>query len=143
MVSVLMPVFNGEKYLKESISSVLENEFRKFEFIIVNDGSTDNTEKIIRSFKDGRIKYFKKLNSGISESLNYGISKCSYNLIARIDSDDVMHSKRLIKQLEYFKKHQIDVLGSNAILIDSEGLKINNTTFPLDHKTIKKKTRKL
>ena len=73
MISVVMPTFNGEKFIKEAIESILNQTFNDFEFIIVNDGSIDNTEKIIQSFSDKRIVYVKKeQNSGISDTLKFG-----------------------------------------------------------------------
>ena len=134
-----MPVYNGEKYLLESIKHVLKSNLKKFEFIIVNDGSSDNSENIIKSFKDKRIKYFGKINSGISESLNYGLSKCNYNLIARIDCDDLMLSDRLGIQYKYFLSNTIDVLGSNAILFGSNDKNLISTKMPLSHHSIKNK----
>ena len=90
MISILMPVYNGAKYLNETIKSVLNSTFKQYEFLIVNDGSTDSSEEIIKSFKDKRIKYFKKTNSGIGETLNYGLKNSNYEIIARIDSDDLI-----------------------------------------------------
>ena len=72
-----MPVYNGAKYIRESIESVLMQTFKDFEFIIVDDGSTDNTESIIKSYIDNRIVYIKKNHSGISDTLNMGIKKSS------------------------------------------------------------------
>ncbi len=75
MISVLMPVYNGSRYLLYSIGSILNQTFTDYEFIIVNDGSTDDSEEIILSFKDERIKYFKCEHTGISNTLNFGLSK--------------------------------------------------------------------
>ena len=90
-----MPVYNGEKYLKECIDSVLNQTFTDFEFIIIDDGSTDNTESIIKSYTDDRIIYIKKKHDGISEALNLGIRRAIGLYIARMDADDIMYPNRL------------------------------------------------
>ena len=139
MISVLMPVFNGEKFLKKSIRSVLESSFVHFEFIIINDGSSDSSHKIITGFTDNRIKYFRKENSGISDSLNFGLSKSKYELIARMDCDDLMMKDRLSFQYELIKKTNTDVLGSNAFIIDKNENFLEKTKIPIGHSSIKKK----
>ena len=133
-----MPVFNGANYIDQTIQSVLKNNFKDFEFLIIDDGSTDNTAEIIKSFNDNRIKYFKKQNSGIAETLNFGLKKSNFELIARIDSDDLIELNRLEKQLNYFKQNRVDVLGSNAFLIDSKNKVYGSTKFPLSQDLIKK-----
>lgn len=93
-ISVVMSVYNSEKYVSEAIESVLKQSFDDFEFIIVNDGSTDNTAEIIRSFPDNRILMIDKEHNYI-DSLNAGMKKASGKYIARMDSDDIMHIDRL------------------------------------------------
>lgn len=137
MITVLMPVFNGELYLKKSIKSVLNSQFKKFEFLIVDDGSTDNSKSLIKSFKDKRIRFLEKGNSGIAETLNYGLSKSKYELIARMDCDDIILTDRLGKQLKYFESNNVDVLGSNATIIDQFNIEHFKTKMPLSDKQIK------
>lgn len=121
-ISVVLPVYNGEKYLKESIDSILNQTFSDFEFIIVNDGSTDKTEEIIESYNDGRIKYFKKENSGIVDSLNYGIEKSNTDLIVRMDADDISNPSRLQKLLNFMENNgEVDICGSWAEKINENG----------------------
>jgi len=138
MISIIMPVYNGEKFLTQSIDSILNSSFKNFELIVVNDGSTDSSESIVKSYKDKRIKIFYKENSGIGESLNFGIEKSAFEIIARMDSDDIMLPDRLEKQLTFFKKNEIEVLGSNAFIIDKDGKPITETKMPLNHSQIKK-----
>ena len=90
-ITVLMSVYNGERFLKDSISSVLNQSFTEFEFIIINDGSTDNSINIIRefSFIDKRIRIINKQNTGLTNSLNKGIEIANGKWIARVDDDDV------------------------------------------------------
>jgi len=90
LISVIMPVFNGEKYLSLAIESILEQTFTDFEFIIINDGSTDDSEKIILSYQDRRIRYIKnKENLNIGRTLNKGIDLAKGKYIARMDCDDI------------------------------------------------------
>ena len=127
-ISILMTVYNQENFLSESISSILNQTFRDFEFIIINDGSTDNSYKIIKKFTqlDKRIKFFSKSNTGVTHSLNYGLKKCQGNWIARMDGDDISDLERLEIQYNKIRKEKSLVLvGSNCIEIDENG-KINS-----------------
>lgn len=105
MISVVMPVYNGEKYLRECIDSVLAQTFTDFEFIIVDDGSTDSTESIIKSYTDDRVVYIKKEHNGISEALNLGIRRAIGLYIARMDADDMMYPNRLEVQYKFMCEH--------------------------------------
>ena len=120
IVSVVMPVYNSEKYLRASIESILKQTFSKFEFIIINDGSTDNSENIILSYNDKRIKYFKQENRGISYTLNKGCSLATGEFIARMDSDDISRADRLEYQLRFLINH------TNYVLVGSSVSYINN-----------------
>lgn len=104
-ISVVMPVYNGEKYLKECIDSVLAQTFTDFEFLIIDDGSTDSTESIIKSYKDDRVVYIKKEHGGISEALNLGIRRSIGLYIARMDADDMMYPDRLQIQYNVMESH--------------------------------------
>jgi len=107
-VSVIMPAFNSEKYIGEAIESILNQTFSDFEFVIINDGSTDNTAKIIKQYakKDKRIKFIdNKKNSGFIASLNQCFDVASGEYIAKMDSDDISLPTRLEKQVEYLDKN--------------------------------------
>ncbi len=105
-ISVLMPVFNGELYLKESIDSILNQTFSDFEFLIINDCSTDNSSGIIASYHDKRIKYIKnESNLGIAASLNKGIALASGEYIARMDGDDISCPDRLLTQIKFIESN--------------------------------------
>ena len=114
-VSVVMTVFNGEKFLREAIDSVLCQTFKNFELIIVNDASTDNSLKIIqeKSSLDQRIKIINlKENLGMANALNIAINDSKADYIARMDSDDIMYKNRLEEQVSYMGKHKdVDVLS--------------------------------
>ena len=121
-VSVLMPVFNAEKYLKFAIESIINQTYINWELIIINDGSTDKSEYIIKSFSDNRIRYCKFENKGISQSLNYGLSISNGELVARMDADDISLSNRLELQVNFFLEHSEYILiGSNVDVIDENG----------------------
>ncbi len=107
IVSVLMSVYNArEDELRQSIESILTQTFKEFEFIIINDGSTNNNEQVILSYNDKRIRYIKnETNLKIIKSLNRGLEFCSGKYIARLDADDYSAPKRLEKQVKYMEKH--------------------------------------
>lgn len=114
IISVVMPVYNGEEYLKDAIDSVLSQSFKNFEFIIVNDGSVDKTEEIILSYKDERIIYLKNIvNLKIVLTLNKGIANAKGKYIARMDADDVSYPDRFEKQLNFMENNpQVGVCGT-------------------------------
>ena len=89
-ISVIIPVYNGKKYIKKCLDSVINQTKKELEIIVINDGSTDKTEDIINSYNDSRIKYFKNTNHGIGYTRNYGISKSNGKYIMFLDSDDYM-----------------------------------------------------
>lgn len=121
-VSVIMPVYNGEKYLKEAIESILNQTATDLELIIIDDGSVDSTSNIINSFNDERIKYFKnEKNSGISFSLNRALDLACGEFIARMDADDISLPSRLETQIKYMQKNsEIEVCGCNVRLIGTD-----------------------
>lgn len=122
-ISVLLPVKNGAKYLEKAIVSILNQSFTNFEFIIINDGSTDNTENIISQFKDSRIITINNKSSiGIAKSLNKGLKISTGKYIARMDSDDFSLCHRFETQLKIFKEHQsLDILGTGIKIMNDYG----------------------
>lgn len=123
MVSVVMPVYNTEEgMLRESIESILNQTYKNFEFIIVNDASDVETTGVIESYKDERIKHIKNdRNMGITKSLNRGMDIATGKYIARMDSDDISLPQRFELQLQYMEKHpETVVLGSKAKIIGED-----------------------
>lgn len=121
LVTVVMATYNGEQFLAEAIESVLDQTYRNFEFIIVDDGSTDNTAQIIKAFEDDRIKYVRKeKNSGIADSLNLGISIAKGKYIARIDDDDVCMSNRFEKQVAILEKREEVILCTSNVILNKD-----------------------
>lgn len=137
MISVVMPVYNAEKYLKESIDSILNQTYTDFEFIILNDGSTDNTEKIILSYDDQRIVYVKnEENLQIVKTLNKGIAISKGKYIARMDADDISLPERFEKQIKFMESNvDISVCGSFLETIGKEEKRI--WKYPITPESIK------
>lgn len=117
-VSVVMPVYNSETYLAEAIDSILTQTFTDFEFVIVDDGSTDSSSQIIASYasKDPRIHvHVMPQNSGIVAALNEGVRVSSAPLIARMDADDISLPSRFERQVAFFDQNTVGLVGSNYI----------------------------
>jgi len=118
LVSVIMPTYNHARFIGEAIDSVLNQTYKNLELIIIDNYSKDNTEKIVASYKDDRIKYLKFRNNGvIAASRNYGIKNSHGEYIAFLDSDDMWNKKKLEKQLPHFQSSKIVGVASDAILI--------------------------
>ena len=123
-ISVIMAVYNHQNYVANAIESIINQTFKNFEFIIINDGSNDNSLNIINTYKkiDSRIIVINQKNVGLTKSLNVGINKSSAKYIARQDADDFSDLNRLQTQLNIIKKFQLDIVTSRAIK--------NNKTVP-------------
>ena len=124
-VTVLMPVYNGARFLRESIESILNQTFNDFECLIIDDASTDTSREIIRSFTDPRIKLIENANHcGLVKTLNRGLALAKGEYIARQDQDDISYPARLEKQVTFLNSHpQIVLLGTNIHNIDENGKK--------------------
>lgn len=114
-ISVIMPVYNTiEEYLRIAIESILEQTYTDLELIIVNDGSINNAEDVILSYKDERIRYFKQDNKGVSSARNFGIDQAKGEYVAIADSDDIYDAQRLEKQYIYLSENkEISFLGTS------------------------------
>lgn len=122
-LSVLMPVYNGERYMPAALESVLSQTFRDFEFVVIDDGSTDRTQQILESCRDPRLKVFRIAHAGLVAALNEGLARCSGQFVARMDADDRCDPARLALQLEHLQTHpEVDVVTCLCDLIDDEGL---------------------
>ena len=126
LCSVVMTVYNAEKYLRQAIDSVLKQTEKRFELIIVNDCSTDASEEIIKSYTDERIRYFKnEKNLKVSRTRNFGVNQAKTNLIAFIDSDDIWLENKLEKQLEHIKQTGAKICYSACGFVDDDGNLLN------------------
>jgi len=115
LVSVIMPLYNAEAYLREAIDSILAQSYSHFELLILNDGSSDKSEEICLSYQDSRIKYHFHKNIGLAGTLNKGLELCTGKYIARQDQDDIAHTDRFEKQVAYLEQHpRVLLLGTRA-----------------------------
>jgi len=139
LVSVNMPVKNGEKYLKEAIQSVLNQTFSDFELVVINDGSTDSSADIVRSFNDERIRFFdNETGTGIASTRNFAIKNSLGKYIAIFDCDDVMLPDRLQKQVDFLEKNSDFALVGSAIeMIDENDIFLKKHIYKLPENLIK------
>lgn len=132
-VSVLMPVFNGKKYVASAICSILNQSFREFEFIVINDGSTDGSAEMLKAFaaKDDRIHLVSRENRGLIASLNEGLALGRAPLIARMDADDISHADRFAHQVAFLRDHQQVVCVGGAVeMMDEKGRYLTRLFMP-------------
>ncbi len=133
LVSVVMSVFNGEKYVTDAIDSVINQTYKNWELIIIDDGSTDSTASLIKNYQDRRIQYIFHKNMGLTKSLNKGIKLSRGEYIARIDSDDRAFPERFEKQVEYFVRNpEVVLIGSSYYKFDASTRMSSIFTPPLD-----------
>jgi glycosyltransferase involved in cell wall biosynthesis len=127
LISVILPVYNAEKFLNESINSILEQTYTHFELIIVNDGSTDTSQSIIDHYSDPRIRKINHTqNKGLVASLNEAIVSAKGDMIVRMDADDIAFKDRVQKQVQYLLDHPaIDIVGTHAVFFET------NTQSPM------------
>lgn len=152
LVSVIMPAHNAEKYIRESINSILQQTYSNYELIIINDGSSDSTEEVIMEFQDERIILVNNSeNLGVAKSLNKGLRIANGKYIMRLDSDDLAYPYRMEKQVQYLEKNtSVYVLGGGMLAFgegideylmipacNSEQLKIDSLFFcPISHPSV-------
>jgi len=137
-ISVIMPAHNSKKFLRESVESILNQTFKDFELIIINDCSTDSSLRIIKSYKDKRIKLINnKKNLGTVKSRNVGLKAAKGKYIAILDSDDISYPKRLEIQFNYLENNpHIFLVGSSAIYMDEKGKEIRRFRKYDDYKML-------
>ncbi len=131
MISIIITAYNAEKTIERCINSILENEYNDFEIIVINDGSSDKTEKVIELFASDKIKYFSKKNTGVADSRNFGIEKAKGEYITFVDSDDYM-SNNYFENLDKYLKQGIDIIKRKATIINEkndEKTKIEGPVF--------------
>jgi glycosyltransferase involved in cell wall biosynthesis len=139
-VTILMGVFNGLPELERAIRSILDQTFRAFEFLIIDDASTDGSDQLIRRYAecDDRITFLRnETNQGLGAVLNRGVREARGQLVARMDSDDVSVPERLEKQLQFFRSHpDTDVVGSYALDVSKIGAAVRERRVPITHERI-------
>jgi glycosyltransferase involved in cell wall biosynthesis len=135
LISVLMPVRNGARWLREAVDSVLDQELRDFELVIVDDGSDDDTVSLLERCGrgDDRVRVLRQPPQGIVAALNLGIAAARAPYLARLDADDVARRDRLAQQLAFIERHdRVDLVGSAAQVIDEGGAVIGRIAPPID-----------
>lgn len=140
-VTVLMSVYNGEKYLREAIDSILAQTFRDFEFVIYDDCSTDRSGEIIKSYSDSRIVYRRnETNQGLTKNLADGVARSSADYIARMDADDIAYPERLEKQVAWMDEHkEISILGAPVMYFNENDGDLGIAPQPYGDAAIKAK----
>ncbi|MDD2225311.1 MAG: glycosyltransferase family 2 protein [Candidatus Shapirobacteria bacterium] len=142
LISVQICTYNRANLIKEAIQSVLDQTYENFEIVIIDDASTDNTEEVVKSFSDSRIKYFKnEKNLGIAKNRNIAVQRSSGKYIAILDSDDLWNdSKKLEKQIRFLEENlSVGVIGTQAYKIDLKGNILGKLKKELTEKNIRKK----
>lgn len=143
LISVVMPVYNSAKYLPLAIESILHQTYTNFEFIIIDDGSTDTSWKIINRYsrQDKRIKTQRNaLNLGICRTLNYGLSLAKGKYVARMDGDDWSYPDRLFRQVSFMKSHpKVVICGGNIQVCDRDLKILNHRSYPISNREIRQK----
>jgi glycosyltransferase involved in cell wall biosynthesis len=140
-ISMLTGVYNSARYLPDSIESILNQTEEDFEFILVNNGSTDGSDSILNSYakQDSRIRILNLATPGHTEALNFGLTYARGTYIARQDTDDLSEPERFEKQYRYLDvTPDVDLIGSSAVTIDDAGHLIGRYTYPNDHQTLRK-----
>ena len=138
-VSVLMPVYNAERYVGEAVRSILDQTLADFEFVIIDDGSTDRSGELLDSLAagDSRIRLVRRPNTGYLRALNEGLPLCRGEFIARMDADDVSLPERFERQIGYLRGHpDCLAVGSGMLRIDADGDLICEEPMPTAHEEI-------
>jgi len=139
-VSIIIPVYNGSNYVKEAIDSAIAQTYKNIEIIVVNDGSTDNSSEIIKSYGD-KVKYFYKENGGVSTALNLGISKMTGQYFSWLSHDDRYYPNKIETQIQYLKDNNLldekVITYSNYDVINEKSEVVNETRFEVYHPNTK------
>jgi glycosyltransferase involved in cell wall biosynthesis len=146
MISVLIPIFNGEKYLNHSLESIVNQTFIDFEVLLIDDGSTDGSMSILNEFAhhDKRVRIISKTNSGLTDTLNRGLLECRGKWIARMDQDDIASPKRLEQQVRKIESDEAIVLvGSDFVTLDEQTRKTKRYKIPSTHEQMVKRLERL
>lgn len=121
-ISVIIPVYNVEQYIEKCIGSLITQTIKEIEFLVINDGSTDNSINLIKSFQDSRIRIINQKNSGLSEARNTGIEKSRGRYVLFLDGDDyLIDDESILNMYNMAEKYKVDVLVGNAVKIYDDG----------------------
>lgn len=123
-ISIIVPIYNAEKYIKKCLDSIINQTKKEIEIILINDGSTDNTENIIKEYKDKRIKYFKNTNHGIGYTRNFGIDKSTSKYIMFLDSDDYLEKTACEELFKKAEKDNLDIVISDFYKVYEDRIEV-------------------
>lgn len=136
-VSVVMSVYNGERFLREATDSILRQTLENFELIVVDDGSTDHSRQVLAAVDDRRLTVLEQSHEGLATALNRGVDRARASLIARMDSDDVSRPERLEKQYRFLLRNAaVALVGTAARIVDYAGAEVGAWHPPEDHASI-------
>jgi hypothetical protein len=141
IVSIVMSVFNGERFLPQAVESMLNQTFKDFEFIIIDDGSGDGSAAILDSYqtRDPRIRVYHQKNKGLISSLNFGCELACGKYIARMDADDIAIPDRLLLQVEFMESHpEVSVVGGAVQFINADGKALITARYPTRNRDIQR-----
>src|ERR1035437_5153614 len=139
-ITVLMATYNCGQYILTSVNSILRQRYRNFELLIIDDGSDDNTEALIRSLNSQKIRYIKLKHIGFSAALNYGLKEAKFDWVARMDADDIAFPDRLEKEVKLINKSSKDIIFSNAVFFRNKKIQLLNT-INTEKEDLKKKIK--
>jgi glycosyltransferase involved in cell wall biosynthesis len=138
-ISVIMSVYNSEAYLAEAVNSILQQTYEDFEFIIINDGSSDHSNEILAAYHDSRIRYVEQANIGLTRSLNKGIAMAQGEYIARMDADDRSMPERFANEVAFLEQHQDHALvGTVHDILNAQGAVIRTVRPLLHHEALQR-----
>lgn len=138
-ISVLLPVFNDERFVGRAVQSILDQTFADFELLVVNDGSTDNTAEVLTAFRDPRLRIIHQRNAGISAGLNRMIAESCGDFLARMDSDDTCSPHRFAAQVAFLDEHPgVGLVGSACTIIDEDGSHLRDFPVPLTDSAVRR-----
>lgn len=131
LVSIIMPCYNGSKFIGESIESVLSQTYKEWELLIIDDGSKDNSVEVINQYvaKDDRIKLIRQTNAGSAAARNHGIREATGQYVSLLDSDDLWYPEFLEKQIKFMHDHNVSVVCSSYEMIDEDSNVIKNSVI--------------
>ncbi len=137
LVTIVIPVFNGEKYLQEAIDSALSQTYQNVEIIVVNDGSTDSTEEILKGYCS-RVRYFRKDNGGVASALNFAIRQATGSYISWLSHDDLYVPEKIAEQVDLLRQldeaaREETIVWSNFTTINEFGEEMNQYRFQEEH----------
>ena len=138
LLSVVLPVLNGRRFVREAVESILNQTWEEFELVIVDNDSTDGTVGIIECFDDPRVHILRESRRGVSFAFNSGLRASRGMYVARMDADDICYPTRFERQITYLQKHaEVGILGGQALRINEDGDTIGRTSYPLDSVSIR------